>query len=504
MNQMMNPNVDITLVIRKSADGRMAVSVLPKSNTLKDEAQNSIVPLTLNGTPEELDTGFMQVVERPMQKASGLISNMVQFEAQADKAASSSKGAKEAKAKESKEDREKREKYEKNLKKAEEHIAAKRHKEAVDALTEARKYAKPDDLKTIDERLDEQKKLVGQGDLFAMMEEPEQAQPQQSQVQQPTQQPTTAQVQPQPMPEPVKPVQQPTVQQQAAPQHQSAMPQQEMPAQAAHPAQQPYGNPGQGYGDQHGYPQQPQEWPQQAIGAGGTGSQVLTNLSRLDVTLRALNHPGLFLTVYDPDIVTEANIGRQLFGWLDIGLNKAQCLVTRINNFFGNDWAAIPDLYPVCPKDARRDNMANITITCTDNVKSRIDLWKVLKAVPELDYTNNDTPIYWLDFGNSQSSGQVVLGTVPRKITQPESHLYETVSSLKVVTRLVRYSKVKDNDSGPSCSLVEALEKQDLFINSTPAQLGCNLLWKMFRHGMIEHHGLYLNLSTMKVNPILI
>lgn len=195
MNQMMTPNVDITLVIRKSAEGRMAVSVLPKSNTLKDEAQNSIVPLTLNGTPEELDSGFMQVVARPMQKASGLISNMAQFEAQANKAASSSKGAKEAKTKESKEDREKREKYEKNLKKAEEHIAAKRHKEAVDALTEARKYAKPDDLKTIDERLDEQKKLVRQGDLFAMMEEPEQAQPQQPQVQQPVQQPATAQVQ---------------------------------------------------------------------------------------------------------------------------------------------------------------------------------------------------------------------------------------------------------------------------------------------------------------------
>ena len=161
------------------------------SSRLKDEAQNNIVPLTLNGTPEELDTGFMQVVGRPMQKASGLISNMAQFEAQADKAASSSKGAKEAKAKESKEGREKREKYEKNLKKAEEHIAAKRHKEAVDALTEARKYAKPDDLKTIDERLDEQKKLVGQGDLFAMMGEPEQAQPQQ-----PAQQPATAQPQP--------------------------------------------------------------------------------------------------------------------------------------------------------------------------------------------------------------------------------------------------------------------------------------------------------------------
>ncbi len=273
MNQMMTPNVDITLVIRKSAEGRMAVSVLPKSNTLKDEAQNSIVPLTLNGTPEELDSGFMQVVARPMQKASGLISNMAQFEAQANKAASSSKGAKEAKTKESKEDREKREKYEKNLKKAEEHIAAKRHKEAVDALTEARKYAKPDDLKTIDERLDEQKKLVGQGDLFAMMEEPEQAQPQQPQVQQPVQQPATAQVQqpqaqPLPMPEPVPQVQQQTVQQ-TGPQQQPTMQQQEMPAQAAHPAQQPYGNPGQGYGGQYGYPQQPQGWPQQAHPNGG-------------------------------------------------------------------------------------------------------------------------------------------------------------------------------------------------------------------------------------------
>ena len=44
------------------------------------------------------------------------------------------------------------------------------------------------------------------------------------------------------------------------------------------------------------------------IGAGGTGSQVLTCLARLDAALRGLGHPGLFVTLYDPDIVTEANI----------------------------------------------------------------------------------------------------------------------------------------------------------------------------------------------------
>lgn len=62
--------------------------------------------------------------------------------------------------------------------------------------------------------------------------------------------------------------------------------------------------------------------------------------------------------------------------------------------------------------------------------------------------------------------------------------------------------KVKEVDQGPSCSLAEAINKQDLFINSTLAQLGMNILWKLFREFMITSHGLYLNLETMIVNPI--
>ena len=48
------------------------------------------------------------------------------------------------------------------------------------------------------------------------------------------------------------------------------------------------------------------------IGAGGTGSQVVTNLACMDMALRSLGHAGLHVTVFDPDTVTEANIGRQL------------------------------------------------------------------------------------------------------------------------------------------------------------------------------------------------
>jgi hypothetical protein len=78
----------------------------------------------------------------------------------------------------------------------------------------------------------------------------------------------------------------------------------------------------------------------------------------------------------------------------------------------------------------------------------------------------------------------------------------KVVGYLPKITEMDGYTQVRDEDSGPSCSLAEALERQDLFINSTLAQLGCDLLWKMFRHGKLEHRGLYLNLGTMRVNPI--
>lgn len=199
--QMMTDGVDFTLVIRK-ANGQLTVSTLPKSNGLKDEAQNHIVPLTVSGLPQELDAGFLQAIARSIQKAAGLITNMAQFEAQAEKAASESKAAKDAKAKETKEEKEKREKYEKHLKKAEELIAAKNHKDAVTALGQTRLYAKPQDLKKIDEMVAEQKKAMNAGSLFDLMEDsapqPQvQAQPQQTQARQQPQQAARYSPQPQ-------------------------------------------------------------------------------------------------------------------------------------------------------------------------------------------------------------------------------------------------------------------------------------------------------------------
>lgn len=232
------------------------------------------------------------------------------------------------------------------------------------------------------------------------------------------------------------------------------------------------------------------------IGAGGTGCQVLTALARIDCALRGLGHQGLDVTAYDDDIVTRANLGRQLFTPLEVGANKAEVLITRINRFFGKDWEAKPCRYP-----SEETKVANITVSCVDNIKARVDIGKNLRNKNIEGGDDRWQAMYWLDFGNTTDTGQVVLGTL-LPVEQPKSKKAKAVSEMPCVDQLFDLSQVDEKDSGPSCSLAEALRKQDLFINSTLSQLGCNLLWKLISQGSIEYNGLYLNLKTMKVNPI--
>ncbi|OPY01552.1 MAG: hypothetical protein A4E61_01607 [Syntrophorhabdus sp. PtaB.Bin184] len=55
---------------------------------------------------------------------------------------------------------------------------------------------------------------------------------------------------------------------------------------------------------------------------------------------------------------------------------------------------------------------------------------------------------------------------------------------------------------GPSCSLQEALTRQDLFVNQWVATCALEIMWTMFRRGQIMVHGAFVNLSTMTVRPL--
>ena len=160
---------------------------------------------------------------------------------------------------------------------------------------------------------------------------------------------------------------------------------------------------------------------------------------------------------------------------------------------------------PLSVRKAGKDNKgcwANIIITCTDNIRSRLDLWRLLKNSRNVTATDQKTPFYWMDFGNAQFTGQVLVGTIRDKITQPASKEFIAMPKMNVITEEVSYSTLRDTDSGPSCSLAEALHKQDLFVNSMLAQAGCEILWKMIREGRTLYRGAYLNMETLRLTPI--
>ena len=240
------------------------------------------------------------------------------------------------------------------------------------------------------------------------------------------------------------------------------------------------------------------------IGAGGTGSQVLTALARMNHALMELNHAGLSVRLWDDDVITEANLGRQLFAESELGLYKSVALINRNNRFFGTNWKTETQKFEKDDLRKIQSNMkSEIYISCVDSVKSRFEIAEILNELKiDKGYYRNQCK-YWIDFGNSQCTGQVLLSTIGN-IKQPNSEKYETVENLPFITEefgeLLKISEV-ENDT-PSCSLAEALEKQDLFINSTLAQMGSSLLWNLFRNGLTENRGFFLNLKNFQSQPI--
>lgn len=135
------------------------------------------------------------------------------------------------------------------------------------------------------------------------------------------------------------------------------------------------------------------------IGAGGTGSKVLTALMEMNESLTALGHPGLQVRLWDDDEVSQANIGRQRFAESEIGLNKAVALINRANRWSGTFWKAETQRFETNSYGSLPNNaMANIFISCVDNVKSRFGIAEILRRFGK-GKEIQEQPLYWMDFG---------------------------------------------------------------------------------------------------------
>lgn len=168
--------------------------------------------------------------------------------------------------------------------------------------------------------------------------------------------------------------------------------------------------------------------------------------------------------------MSESNLARQCFCEADIGGNKAFILAQRARSFFG---------IPIEAKDVKwwDSGDASIVVSCVDTLATRRQI-----AAGRKDR-------YYLDLGNSDNAGQVVLGG------HGLPNLFEVYPHLK---------RARDPKDIPSCSMAESLARQDLFINPTLAALGGHLIWRLMRSGGLNHHGYVVNLSAGLVLPLVI
>ena len=229
------------------------------------------------------------------------------------------------------------------------------------------------------------------------------------------------------------------------------------------------------------------------VGVGGNGAQMAACLARLDIAMRALGHPhGMHVSAFDAGRVSEANVGRQLYSAADIGQHKAIVTVHRLNQFYGLDWSAVPQRYETAQEVRPYGRGADILISCVDSRAARQQLHR-------LAFDRYADFRYWLDLGNTESTGQVVLGQPANRHAD-----HADADRLPCVTEL--FPELLDvdlpDDDRPSCSVRMSLASQGLFVNDVAVRFAAQLLYELFSRGRIAAHGVVVNLESKRSGPI--
>lgn len=182
------------------------------------------------------------------------------------------------------------------------------------------------------------------------------------------------------------------------------------------------------------------------------------------------------MTVVDPDTVSETNCVRQPFCRTEVGLSKAVVLAHRINTFWGLNWRGMQAEIQHVAKASDVD----FVIGCVDTRRARraIDQWVRKSRV-----------LYWLDLGNSAAAGQFVLGQPNNAVNRKKKCRLPTVAEL--------YPEIISSDEEdyrePACSAVEALTRQEPFINQNLAFEALAMLTQLLRRGSLTYRGGFCN-----------
>ena len=225
------------------------------------------------------------------------------------------------------------------------------------------------------------------------------------------------------------------------------------------------------------------------VGCGGTGSWLAPSVARI-ARLQRDQGREVEVVFFDHDEVEPKNIPRQNFCDAELGRNKAVTLAVRFSAAWGVEISAVP----------RRFNEQNfqpepgaltLLIGCVDNAAARKEMNKVA------DWSG----AWWIDCGNEELSGQVIVGSA----TRVEGLEGAFTPSCKICKKLLAPSLVAPDllearpeesaASKMSCAEIQIANAQSLAVNQMVAAVATDYLLRLIGGGL-KRFATYFDLES--------
>jgi len=222
-------------------------------------------------------------------------------------------------------------------------------------------------------------------------------------------------------------------------------------------------------------------------GCGGTGSFLALHLARLACHARDRHGLDIDLVFVDPDLVEGQNVGRQNFCPAEVGLPKAMVLMRRYNAAFGLEIEArVAGIGP----DVDRVGFG-LVVGCVDNAAARRDICDLVKRWKGA--------WWWLDCGNHEQAGQVVLGN--KELEGAEISMMGFCTGLPLPS--VVHPELLEDGAGPStgsgqarlsCAELALMDSQSLMVNQAVAGWAAQYVYRMVLARDLDVSATYVDL----------
>lgn len=224
------------------------------------------------------------------------------------------------------------------------------------------------------------------------------------------------------------------------------------------------------------------------VGCGGTGGFVAEGVCRL------LGDRDIQVLLIDHDRVEERNLGRQAFYKSDLGKFKSQALAERLSRLYGRQI-----MYSVYPFN--RDIITDVfTVRYYGSGLNGLIIGAVDNATARKSIAEAARGGYWIDVGNGEHSGQVLIGNSsdPEELKDsfyPEDGIVTRLPLPTVQQPALLAPPTQPVEEDMSCAEGVEANLQSPVINQAMATLVLEMVRRLLA-GTLDYMAAYLDLEV--------